>query len=221
MQLNAEDGGNRKFIMVQLPEVCEEGTEAAKAGYKNICEIGKERIRRAGRKILELRVESIVKELGLESFAKEGLLERLVPDKNHGGENAGELSETGSLEEIYGGCCGNLSACEEIAQGGDIRIVGSDAAGGSVDSLQYRGRTGAGNKGVHPVFENGTGITCGAGNTIVDLCSLELLKRLGYRVKLESIVRNQQDDLFPDSDSQFKTQLSTLNSKLSALNSQR
>ena len=51
MQLNAEDGGNRKFIMVQLPEPCAEGTEAAKAGYQNICEIGKERIRRAGEKI--------------------------------------------------------------------------------------------------------------------------------------------------------------------------
>ena len=52
MKLNAEDGGKRKFIMVQLPEVCEEKSEAAKAGYKNICEIGKERIRRAGEKIL-------------------------------------------------------------------------------------------------------------------------------------------------------------------------
>lgn len=51
MKLNAEDGGNRRFIMVQLPEVCEEGSEAAKAGYKNICEIGEERIRRAGKKI--------------------------------------------------------------------------------------------------------------------------------------------------------------------------
>ena len=51
MQLNSEDGGKRKFIMVQLPEICAEGTEAAKAGYKNICEIGKERIRRAGEKI--------------------------------------------------------------------------------------------------------------------------------------------------------------------------
>lgn len=51
MQLNAEDGGNRRFIMVQLPEVCGEKTEAYKAGYKNICEIGKERIRRAGEKI--------------------------------------------------------------------------------------------------------------------------------------------------------------------------
>ena len=51
MQLNAEDGGHRKFIMVQLPEKCDEASEAYKAGYKNICEIGKERIRRAGDKI--------------------------------------------------------------------------------------------------------------------------------------------------------------------------
>ena len=53
MQLNAEDGGHRKFIMVQLPEQTDEKSEAFKAGYKNICEIGKERIRRAGRKIKE------------------------------------------------------------------------------------------------------------------------------------------------------------------------
>jgi len=52
MQLNAKDGGKRKFIMVQIPEVCDKDSEAAKAGYKNICEIGKERIRRAGRKIV-------------------------------------------------------------------------------------------------------------------------------------------------------------------------
>ena len=53
MQLNAEDGGKRKFIMVQLPEPTDEKSEAYKAGYKNICEIGKERIRRAGKKIIE------------------------------------------------------------------------------------------------------------------------------------------------------------------------
>lgn len=53
MQLNAEDGGNRKFIMVQLPEETDEKSEAYKAGYKTICEIGEERIRRAGRKIKE------------------------------------------------------------------------------------------------------------------------------------------------------------------------
>ncbi|MCI6191267.1 MAG: site-specific DNA-methyltransferase, partial [Clostridium sp.] len=53
MQLNSEDNGKRKFIMVQLPEKCDENSEAYKAGYKNICEIGKERIRRAGDKIVE------------------------------------------------------------------------------------------------------------------------------------------------------------------------
>lgn len=51
MKLNAEDGGSRKFIMVQLPEACAEDTEAHKVGFKNICEIGKERIRRAGEKM--------------------------------------------------------------------------------------------------------------------------------------------------------------------------
>ena len=54
MKLNAEDGGNRKYIMVQLPEKTDENSEAYKAGYENICEIGKERIRRAGKKIKEV-----------------------------------------------------------------------------------------------------------------------------------------------------------------------
>ncbi|MPL96608.1 hypothetical protein SDC9_42790 [bioreactor metagenome] len=53
MQLNTEDGGNRRFILVQLPEACDEKSEAYKAGYKNICEIGKERIRRAGAEIMQ------------------------------------------------------------------------------------------------------------------------------------------------------------------------
>lgn len=69
MQLNAEDGGNRKYIMVQLPETTEENTEAIEAGYKNICEIGKERIRRAGKKILEDQKMKVEKEGGL--FAEE------------------------------------------------------------------------------------------------------------------------------------------------------
>jgi adenine-specific DNA-methyltransferase len=61
MQLNAEDGGNRKFIMVQLPELCDEKSETFKAGYKTIAEISKERIRRAGKKILETLTESTEK----------------------------------------------------------------------------------------------------------------------------------------------------------------
>ena len=68
MQLNAEDGGHRKFIMVQLPEETDEKSEAYKAGYKNICEIGKERIRRAGKKIKEeFQIGSGFEQLGLDS----------------------------------------------------------------------------------------------------------------------------------------------------------
>lgn len=59
MQLNADDGGNRRFIMVQLPELTSEKGTARQAGYKNICEIGKERIRRAGKKILEEKGDQI------------------------------------------------------------------------------------------------------------------------------------------------------------------
>jgi len=73
MQLNAEDGGGRKFICVQLPEECDEKSEAAKAGYKNICEIGKERIRRAGKKIKD-EIEKGNEQLSLEGEPKQ------VPD---------------------------------------------------------------------------------------------------------------------------------------------
>jgi adenine-specific DNA-methyltransferase len=71
MQLNSEDGGNRKFIMVQLPELTDESSEAYKAGYKNICEIGKERIRRAG--------EQIKQEL-IDKKNKAGLLDDNIVD---------------------------------------------------------------------------------------------------------------------------------------------
>ncbi|MBQ4133739.1 MAG: hypothetical protein IJD04_08430, partial [Desulfovibrionaceae bacterium] len=71
MQLNAEDGGNRRFIMVQLPEPCPPESEAFKAGYKNICEIGKERIRRAGEKIRAeqaARLDGHVPDIGFRAF---------------------------------------------------------------------------------------------------------------------------------------------------------
>lgn len=68
MQLNAEDGGNRKFIMVQLPEKTPNDSEAYKAGYKNICEIGKERIRRAGKKIKEEHPEAKDLDVGFRVF---------------------------------------------------------------------------------------------------------------------------------------------------------
>jgi len=75
MQLNAEDGGNRKFIMVQLPEKTDEKSEAYKAGYKTIAEIGKERIRRAGKKIKEEKLTELHSELKkIEEELEQGIL---------------------------------------------------------------------------------------------------------------------------------------------------
>ncbi len=85
MQLNAEDGGNRQFIMVQLPELCPESSEAFKAGYKNICEIGKERIRRAGAKMLE-NIESTKQNKKQTTKHKEQL--SLVPDSDDASSNS-------------------------------------------------------------------------------------------------------------------------------------
>jgi len=82
MQLNAEDGGNRKFIMVQLPEKCAEDSEAYKAGYKTICDIGKERIRRAGDKIkTEMKSNAEGKKQNAESMKNDAQLTLESSDK--------------------------------------------------------------------------------------------------------------------------------------------
>ena len=201
MQLNAEDGGNRKFIMVQLPEPCDEKSEAFKAGYKNICEIGKERIRRAGKQILEL---------SLENLEKEGVIEKY----------AGKLSEIRSLEEIYGFSGESLSVGEKTSERGNVCSVGSDEKSGGVDSIEYSGRTSERNQRVHSISENSKGVSCRIGDTTIDLRTLELLNNLGYRIKFESFGGDKQNDLFSDNNSNsetLSTQLSALKSKLSVL----
>ena len=87
MKLNAEDGGKRKFIMVQLPEVTDEKSEARKAGYKTICQIGEERIRRAGKKILE---EVRSEKLGVRSDKAGNLF---------GKEDSSQLTSNSSLKD--------------------------------------------------------------------------------------------------------------------------
>ncbi|WP_208442483.1 DNA methyltransferase, partial [Bartonella raoultii] len=67
MELNTQDGGNRKFIMVQLPELCDEKSEAYKAGYKTICDIGIERIRRAGAQIKQKYGAELIREQPLDT----------------------------------------------------------------------------------------------------------------------------------------------------------
>lgn len=95
MQLNAEDGGNRRFIMVQLPEETAEDSEAYKAGYKNICEIGKERIRRAGAKIKEELAKSEADSKGKEK--EKGLFDG-DGNNNGNGEASSSSSKTSSLD---------------------------------------------------------------------------------------------------------------------------
>lgn len=100
MQLNAEDGGNRKFIMVQLPEKTDEQSEAFKAGYKNICEIGKERIRRAGKKIKEEQEAKQKAEAGKLDFDNQG-----NPDnpKNQGSDFGFRVYklDTSNMQDVY------------------------------------------------------------------------------------------------------------------------
>ena len=101
IQLNAQDGGNRQFIMVQLPELCDEKSEAFKAGYKNICEIGKERMRRAGKKILEQfpskggvsRSDGVVNFRNTKNYFS-------LPYNAELAERAKELRKAGNLSEV-------------------------------------------------------------------------------------------------------------------------
>lgn len=93
MQLNAEDGGQRKYIMVQLPETCDENSEAFKAGYKTICDIGEERIRRAGAKIKEALGEN-----GLAVSMLANGVKNKKEIKNDDGETVAQLSMTGLFD---------------------------------------------------------------------------------------------------------------------------
>jgi adenine-specific DNA-methyltransferase len=95
MQLNAEDGSNRRFIMVQLPELCDEKSESLKAGYKNICEIGKERIRRAG---------SIIYEQGIEKWSMKKISEEQLPETidEDGMIESGSTANYTISKKVYG-----------------------------------------------------------------------------------------------------------------------
>ena len=120
MQLNAEDGGHRKFIMVQLPEKCDEKSEAYKAGYKNICEIGKERIRRAGEKIVaELKAKQ-AKEAAPSLFSTTEHTERLTPSQN---------TQKGTA---------NSSVCSVSAEGGFCDFSGQKTPARNLPDTGFR-----------------------------------------------------------------------------------
>ena len=209
MQLNAEDGGNRKFIMVQLPEPTDEKSEAYKAGYMNISEIGKERIRRAGDQILELSLKNLEKE-GLIEKIELGA-ENLELEQRGIGKDEVELPKVNSLEESDGASGNCIPSLRETAQSGTLFTTGSDEAGGGVDTQQYSRGTGQGNQGIYTIFKNSPGQQGGSGNTVVALRTIEILERYGYRISPEFINGNKQNDCDPDK----KSKLSALNSQLS------
>lgn len=101
MQLNAEDGGNRKFIMVQLPEKTDEKSEAYKANYENICEIGKERIRRAGTNIQKEYIRNIGKKLQKEREENLAFIKHEWDQTIYYIEHQEECDELGDLPESY------------------------------------------------------------------------------------------------------------------------
>ncbi len=149
MQLNAEDGGHRKFIMVQIPEECEEGSEAAKAGYNNICEIGEERIRRAGKNIktslrneienAHKRIEAIDKQLDeLETKAKEKSKEGQIPGLEGDNLNKKEQEKKQALlqekEELSSKIEEKTSILEKLDIG--FRVLKLDSS--NMEDVYYR-----------------------------------------------------------------------------------
>jgi len=174
MQLNAEDGGKRKFIMVQIPEATDETSEAFKTGYKNICEIGKERIRRAGKKVVSDKWEVISKEEKIQYGCREIDSRELstnnsaLATKTNGVSANGykELSRADCMAKGDGPYRNDLFSGQEVAEGGDIRVIGSNETGGSVNSVKHsRGTVAEFNQGIYSIsgdskrFQGGTGDT--------------------------------------------------------------
>jgi hypothetical protein len=179
MQLNAEDGGKRKYIMVQLPELTDEKSEAYKAGYKNICEIGKERIRRAGKKVASEQWSAISDET----------------KKKYGCK---ELSRTDSLAKSHGAKQTSLFDCEKTSEGGTVCSVGSNEAGGSVDTVEHSRGTGEEfNEGVSAISVNSTGIESGTGNAAADVRKSGIPCRFGYFGSDGTLAGSEQNDSCP------------------------
>lgn len=202
MQLNAEDGGHRKFIMVQLPEPCDEKSEAYKAGYPNICEIGKERIRRAGKKISEQwLVDS--KQWSVDSGQKKG-----------GKNGCSKLQGIADMAEGNADCEGDLFAGEETSQGRDLYSIRPDAESGSVDSVKHSGRAVKEfNEGVCLFSSNSKRLEGGTRNTASSLQGNRLSDGRGNSTSDELVARGKQNALYDESKTD-NSQLTTDNCPL-------
>lgn len=170
MQLNAEDGGNRKFIMVQLPEPCDEKSEAYKAGYKNICEIGKERIRRAGKKISE--------QWSVDSKQKKG-----------GKNGCSKLQGIADMAEGNADCEGDLCSIRPNEAGRSVDSV--KHSGRTVKEF---------NEGVHSLPVNSERLEGGTGNTASSLQGNRLSDGRGDTTGNELVARGKQNALYDENE---------------------
>jgi adenine-specific DNA-methyltransferase len=174
MQLNAEDGGKRKFIMVQLPELTDESSEAYKAGYKNICEIGKERIRRAGAKIRE----------------------QITGGREQ--NDCTELQRAGCLAKINNSYQGNLQTGEVSTQDGDLCAFGPNEKSGSVNSIEHSGGARSElNQGVYQLSLDSERVEVGTGNAIDNLHRTGLHSSTGVSSGIQPDRRDREDDICP------------------------
>ncbi len=182
MQLNAEDGGNRQFIMVQLPELCDEKSEAYKAGYTTIAEIGKERIRRAGAKIVGSGQWAVGSEMS-EEMEKYG---------------CSELQRLDSLAKSNGNDGRSVQNSKEAAKRRDLLTFGSNETSGGVNSIEYSGRAGTEQpQGIYQLSFDSQRIESGIGNTASSLRENWVPCKYGYKSDIGIVSRNQQNAVCP------------------------
>ena len=202
MQLNAEDGGQRKFIMVQLPELTDEKSEAYKAGYKNICEIGKERIRRAGKKVVRDQLSGISDEIKAEYGCievSEALCYKKSRTLNFGDNDESKaLPGFSCMAESDGSRQADLSHRQKTAKGRDLFDFRPDAQSSSLNSIQHsRGTCEKFDEGVSSLSEHSERIEGGTANTAHDLRSSRLLCRYGYFGTHKQTGRSGKNDSCP------------------------
>ena len=202
MQLNAEDGGHRKFIMVQLPELTDEKSEAYKTNYKNICEIGKERIRRAGKKVVRDQLSGISEDVKAEYGCievSEELCYKKIRTLNFGDNDESKaLPGFGRMAEINGSRQADLSHRQKTAKGRDLFDFRPDAQSSSLNSIQHsRGTCEKFDEGVYTLSEHSERIEGGTANTAHDLRSSRLPCRYGYFGTDKQTGRSGKNDSCP------------------------
>jgi hypothetical protein len=201
MQLNAEDGGNRKFIMVQLDEPTAENSEARKAGYETIDQISRKRIERAAEKIVDSGQFSVI------SFQNENTDNKNLKTENYKLKTTYiyktktledydciKLPRANSLAKGNGTHGIDLQVSEKITSGRTLFSERSDAQSGSVNTEQYSRGTGQANEqGVYSISDDSQRVKSGIGNAAANMRESRIPCRYGYFGSHEIIAGNREN----------------------------